>query len=97
MSIMMERGLDVLADIAGDELQGVSAAPLADLNSDLARLVGTYGLAAVLESLNDAAVSAADAHEGEASFIGDVTATDVVCARLRVFAARTREALDATK
>lgn len=91
LSLMVAEGLEVLGEIAADEVQAVSGEPLAALNETLAGLIKTYGLVEVLHSLNDAAVCCAEVKEG------DDDDTDVACARMRVFAARIRDAAEAAK
>jgi len=76
-------GVEVNADIADDERQMPQG-----LDRTLLKLMAKHGATAVLESLLDAAWSAAEMNEED---------DEITCLRLRVFGKRIGEALDALK
>lgn len=84
-------GLEVHAEMDEQEPE-YSPADVKGLDRKLHKLVLRYGVKAVLASLHDAAVGAADVHEDCVDH--DEAEYDVVAVRLQVFGRKLRSAMD---
>lgn len=92
---MIHDGLEVHAEMYEQEPE-LKDAPFKGIDRKLHRLVQQYGVQAILESLHDAAIGAAEVHE-DCDDPMDNPEYGVVAVRLKVFGRKLRSAMDALK